>query len=245
MPMLAKFREYFQNVPVDTDELKQEVYKLRYQVYCLETGFEDPNDFPDRLERDAYDERSEHYLIRHKSSNEFAATTRLILPDLNSPHGIFPIEEHCKIEKRDLIDEIDPAQIGEVSRFCVSKNFKRRKGEPGTLAGIPTFTPTPSFSEDERRSFPLITLGLITCLMKISLKHGIFYWYAVMEPALIRFLSQLGINFTAIGPAVDYHGLRRPCFIKVDDLLASVKEKNIPLWEMLTNRGNFWNDEPD
>jgi N-acyl amino acid synthase of PEP-CTERM/exosortase system len=224
-------------VPADTEALKREVYKLRYQVYCLETGFENAANFPDGLERDAYDARSEHYLIRHIESGQFSATARLILPSRNGSPAAFPINEHFEINPRGLLGEIDGNSAAEVSRFCVSKNFKRRSGEPGTLACVASSeTSNRNFAEDERRCFPFITVGLIACLMRISAKHNLSYWYAVMEPALIRFLTQLGIYFTAIGPLGDYHGQRIPCAIKIEDLLSGVKKKNPPVWELLANR---------
>jgi hypothetical protein len=33
----------------------EDVFRLRYQVYCLEKGFEDAARFPDGCERDRYD----------------------------------------------------------------------------------------------------------------------------------------------------------------------------------------------
>jgi N-acyl amino acid synthase of PEP-CTERM/exosortase system len=73
----------------------------------------------------------------------------------------------------------------------------------------------------------------------MSNKNNIHYWYAVMEPALLRFLSALGIHFKNIGPLSDYHGKRQPCVIKVADLLAGVCEKNVDIWNMLTNNGRL------
>ena len=80
-------------VPARTPALKEEVYKLRFQVYCNETGFEDPAACPDGLEKDEFDEQSIHYLIRHRTTDRYAATTRLILPDAQ-----FPIEIHSTIK---------------------------------------------------------------------------------------------------------------------------------------------------
>jgi N-acyl amino acid synthase of PEP-CTERM/exosortase system len=64
--------------------------------------------------------------------------------------------------------------------------------------------------------------------------------YAVMEPALIRFFSTLGMDFIAIGPLTNYHGNRLPCTISVSDLLEGVAKKNLDNWDMLTNKGKFW-----
>lgn len=232
------FDDFFEMVPANTGRLRQEVYRLRYQVYCIETGFEDPARHPLQLEYDEFDDDSIHYLIRHKRSNTYAATTRLILPNAENPLQAFPIELHSQIDNQAALENVPRLKLGEVSRFCVSKEFKRRKKEIGTLAGISADTED-HFTEDERRSFPHITLALIACLVKISAKHDIEYWYAVMEPALLRFLSALGIHFTQIGPLTDYHGKRQPGIIRVGDLLDGVAEKNYEIWQMLTFRGQY------
>jgi N-acyl amino acid synthase of PEP-CTERM/exosortase system len=62
------FHKYFEMIPVTTASLKEEVYRLRYRVYCLETGFELPERCSDELEKDEFDDSSEHFLIRHKRS---------------------------------------------------------------------------------------------------------------------------------------------------------------------------------
>lgn len=232
MDITHSFRTYFEMLAADSGPLKEEVFKLRYLVYCIETGFESPDEFPDGLESDEYDDASEHYLVRHLQSGEYAATTRLILPDQNHPERLFPIEQHCAIERQDIIAKIPRLALGEVSRFCVSKSFKRRKGEQGSITGI-SENYRNSFSEQERRSFPHITLALIACLLKISQKHHISFWYAVMEPALIRFLRQLGIYFIPAGPLIDYHGNRQPCVIEVAALLDGTRQKNPEAFEML------------
>ncbi|MFN3920736.1 MAG: GNAT family N-acyltransferase, partial [Methylohalobius sp.] len=102
----ARFYEYFKLVHATTEALKREVYKLRFQVYCLETGFERKEDcqvFYENgqevyLETDSYDCRSDHYLIRHNRSGLYAATVRLVLPDPGNPQALFPIEEHCVLQ---------------------------------------------------------------------------------------------------------------------------------------------------
>ncbi|MGR9053830.1 MAG: PEP-CTERM/exosortase system-associated acyltransferase [Gammaproteobacteria bacterium] len=236
-PLLETFNQYFEMIKADTDALKKEVYRLRYQVYCSETHFEDPTEHPDGMEYDEFDDNSIHYLIRHRKSKIYAATTRLILPDRKYPFKPFPIEIHSIIDNCEPTKEIPRLELGEVSRFCVSKEFKRRKNEVGCLTGINEYT-IHNVTENERRIFPHLTFALIACLVKISKDNGIYYWYAVMEPSLLRFLSSLGIYFTGIGPMVDYHGKRKPGVIRISDLLSGVSEKNIGLWKMLIDVGS-------
>jgi N-acyl amino acid synthase of PEP-CTERM/exosortase system len=236
--LIRAFNGNFEKVVANTLDLKAEVFRLRYQVYCLETGFEKTENCPDGLEIDAYDQQSVHYLIKHRKTGLYVATTRLILPDVKNPDVKFPIEVHCVIDDFKVIEHLPRNELAEVSRFCVSKECKKRGKEYGTLTGVSDGSDV-VFSEDERRTFPHISLALIACLVEISSGLGINYWYAVMEPALLRFLSALGIYFTPIGPLTDYHGKRQPCVIKVSDLLISVAEKNPALWEMLTNKGQY------
>jgi len=234
------FNRYFRLVEPTTPELMKQVYSLRYHAYCLETGFERPEDYPDEMERDQYDEQSDHCLIIHRETNAYAATTRLVLADPENLDRPFPIELHSRIDRTDLVQAIPRHQIAEVSRFCVSKDFKRRAGERGTLAGLPTDdSQHAARREDERRTFPVITLALFTCMIRMTVRHSLTHWYAVMEPALIRYLKHLGMNFIPIGPATEYHGQRVPCIIKVQDLIDGVYEKDPQAWDLLTDYGKL------
>ncbi len=235
------FNEYFEMVQATSDELKNEVYKLRYQVYCIETGYLNSEHYPDGLEFDDFDQRSVHYLIRHRRSRDFAATTRLILPDANNLEKLFPFEIHCKVDNATVMQPINRKHLGEVSRFCVSKAFKRRKNEANTLAGINADWQPEYFTPNERRTFPHIALALITCFIKASYENDIQYLYAIMEPAFFRFVAPLGINLVKIGPLApgNYQGERCPVAIKITDLLDCVAKKNMDIWNLLTNRGKF------
>lgn len=225
-------------VPAHSDELKNEVYKLRYQVYCIETGFETLDLHPNRIESDEYDSHSSHYLILHKKTNTYAATTRLILPILDNGVKLFPIEKYTYIDNIEILKNIPRANLAEASRFCVSKDFKRRKKEAGTLTGIESDW-VDIFTEKERRVFPHITIGLLASLIKISSENDINYWYAVMEPSLARFFLSLGMYFAPIGPIADYHGKRRPYIIKISDLLYGVFKKDLDYWNMMSNKGQY------
>jgi len=153
-------------VPAISDELKVEVYKLRYQVYCIENKFENCVQYHDGLEFDDYDQRSVHYLIQHRKSGEYAATTRLILPNVDNPKKLFPLEQYCMIDNVAVMQSINRTHLAEISRFCVSKAFKKRKNEAYTLAAIGSDRQE-YFSLDEKRTFPLISIALIALMVKI------------------------------------------------------------------------------
>ncbi len=244
--LIAALNEYFELVHADTDALRMQVYLLRYQVYVVETGFERVEECksgiaadgqPYYWEEDEFDVRSDHYLVRHRRTGMYAATARLILPDRANLAAPFPIERHCPLDRPVTQPDVR-AHLGEISRFAVSKTFKRRLGEAGSLAGV-----APNieiyFEEDERRVLPHISLGLFAVVMRMVQQHGITHCYAVMEPALLRLLARFGVIFNRIGPDVDYHGLRVPCLGTVDEALPSIRAVAPSVWDLITNRGEL------
>jgi N-acyl amino acid synthase of PEP-CTERM/exosortase system len=241
----TKFYEYFELVHADTDILKREVYKLRFQVYCLETGFErqencevfNEDGHEVYLEVDSYDRRSDHYLVRHRRTGLYAATVRLVLPNQEDLLQPYPIEEHCVLEFP-VVNPNIRARLAEISRFAVSKEFKRRPHEAGTLAGIGPLREV-YYSHGERQFFCYITIGLFAAIARMTRAHGITHWYAVMEPALLRFLRLFGIRFTAIGPEVDYHGLRQPGLAEADRVLPMIRRVNPLVWDLITDGGRY------
>ena len=242
--LIGAFNEFFELVHADTDDLRKQVYQLRYQVYVLETGFESEDDCicvdvagngRECWEEDEFDARSDHYLVRHRRTGVYAATARLILPspqDLSAP---FPIESHCQLDHPVTHPDIR-ANLGEISRFAVSKVFKKRIGESGTLAGVAENVDM-YFEEHERRVLPHISLGLFTAVMQMAHAHHITHCYAVMEPALLRLLGRFGVTFNRIGPDVDYHGNRTPCLGTLKESLPNIQRVCPPVWALITNQG--------
>lgn len=249
--LLSAFNHYFELVHADTDELRHQVYMLRYQVYVLETGFEHDSDCVlgydteghlVRLEEDAFDTRSDHYLLRHLRTGVYAATARLILPDPQDCQAPYPMEQHCALDKP-VTDPRIRERLGEISRFAVSKVFKRRIGEMGTLSGVGPNIEL-YFEEDERRVLPHISLGLFAAVMRMVHDHGITHCYAVMEPALLRLLGRFGVIFNRIGPNVDYHGIRVPCLATVEEALPNIHKVSPAVWELITNHGELTACQP-
>ena len=170
----ADFHSYFSIVPAATAELLDEVFALRYQVYCIEHHFEDPVDHAYGREQDRFDARSVHMLIRHRATDVCAAAVRLILADADDPQALFPIEHGCG---RDFTEEahrriagLHRPHVAEISRFAVSKEFRRRLGEAETVSGV---SPQAVYTDglgmaNRRRGFPHITLGLFAAIVRMS-----------------------------------------------------------------------------
>ena len=198
-------------------------YRIRYQVYCIERGFFDREDYPAGLEEDEFDAVSVHLLATHLGDGEPAGTARLVL---NSPLG-FPFLEHCELAPGyDWLKESGgPATVhyAEVSRLAVSKLFRRRLGD--AFYGGP---PRPRSPQGEVIEFPTpcnaseILSGIHRELYQQSLRLGITHWIVAMERSLYLILARMGCLFTPIGPKVDYCGPVRPYVMSLRDYESSL-----------------------
>jgi N-acyl amino acid synthase of PEP-CTERM/exosortase system len=204
---------YFEVVPAVDARLLDQVYALRYHVYCIEHQFENPASFPGERETDRYDASSRHIALIYRPSGEVVGTARVVLPKLAEAN--LPILSITGSEVHDELRRYPFERIGEISRYVVSKGFRRRKGE----AEFPDIGYSVSGAAPARRAMPHLTLELIRGIHQIAVSQQLQYLCACMRPALRRLLDQLGFHFKAIGPLVNYHGLRQPCIAAVDDLV--------------------------
>jgi len=85
-----------------------------------------------------------------------------------------------------------------------------------------------------------LPLGLIKSCVEMSVREGMTHWAAVMEPALLRLLTRLGIYFNPLGSLVEYHGRRQPCWVDVGAMLARVHAERPDVWEVITDGGRLW-----
>ena len=245
MPLAARlsyavYRRYFEIVRADTPELRDEVYRLRYQVYVEEHGFERAEDFPDKRERDRFDARSLHVLLRHRASGTPIGTARLVRPDYAKPLESFPIQaasDHPVLHNAEVA-----LYAAELSRLAISK---RRLKECGTARGpFAWATLDPARRTNRlRRAFsrlllPYLSVGLIAGVIEMAAEKGYPILYTIMEPFLIANMSKIGVNFPVIGEAVEYHGLRHPAVLpSLADAIGELKKRDRAAWEIITNRG--------
>lgn len=249
-PTLAEnFGRFFKVVFADDEHQVRAAQMLRYQVYCVETNFEDASQHSAGLESDNYDSRSIHSIIKYlqregmkQNVGEAIATVRLILPRKDGLEGDFPIERYSVIDpaRREEIEKrYHRSEIAETSRFCVSKDFRQRFKESETIHGIVEPPPTEDVLA-ERRAIPHISLGLIQAAVDMSRRQSIRLWYALMEPQLVRLLKRFGLHYIQIGEPVNYHGIRVPCMAVLDETLHRMKADCPEIWAFITRDGTLW-----
>ena len=227
----AGYDRHFAVVRADTPELLDLAYRLRYQVYCVENQFEDPAQFVDGREIDGDDDRSVHTLLIHRRTGAVAGTTRVILP-YNDPARQLPIERVLNLRDRLLFQSLPLQSTAEISRFAVSKEYRRRHGEQ-RYADAGFSAPRDSLLPQERRLMPHITFGLVRGVLDTCLNYGVTHLAAVVEPALIRILARFSLDFEPLGGPVEHHGIRQPCVARLFDLIQRSRDRITPLWQYL------------
>jgi N-acyl amino acid synthase of PEP-CTERM/exosortase system len=217
-PLVHQYNALFETVYADTPDLIEKAQRIRFQSYCLDNRFENPADHPGGLERDRLDPRSSHVLLRHRRSGRFIGAVRLIRPE--------PLAEGADL----LMVRASAAQVragasrfrsfpfpiemaGEVSRFSILREARADLAEElGAMA--------PSVRRQVELHLPM---GLIRGIVRKAAEDGLTHWCALMEPALLRLLTRFGIHFQSHGDLVECHGLRQPCWLDIDDMLARVR----------------------
>ncbi len=209
----ALYDQYFSVVPADTPALLDEAHALRYQVYCVEHEFEDPALQSGKREMDAHDSHSVHAVLIYRPSGKVVGCVRLILPD--QTHGVdLPLRSLLSPAEREHFAHFAPETTAEISRYAVSKEFRRRAGEDLYPDVNSTLT-----AQAARRLAPHMSLGLIRGIAQLAAEHGVTHVCAVMAPALLRLLDRFGLTFERLGPLISYHGERQPCIAAVEGLL--------------------------
>ncbi|NHZ83255.1 PEP-CTERM/exosortase system-associated acyltransferase [Massilia sp. CCM 8695] len=207
--------------------LLSRIYRLRYQVYCLECRFLDAAAYPDGIESDTWDADSAH-VAANSLDGDLIGTVRLVRPQ---PGQAFPFEAQCPVYE----DVVLPprGESAEVSRLIVEKAFRRRSGD--AMEGVSSDVVKNRHSsgrrrfsrgKSDRRNSPLLLLGMYRAMYRYSVANGIRYWYAAMESSLARSLDRMGMPLLPIGPEGDYYGPVTVHMVDLRDLEQRVGAEN-------------------
>ena len=242
MERYKHFHKYFNIQRVNNPQTLEEALRLRYQVYCLEKRYENAEFFPDGMEKDIFDCRADHSIIRHRETNQVIGAVRLVMTGAN-PGELLPIEKHFCLNRKELSGKlpIDRRTIGEVSRFAISKEFRMVLNEQ---AGS-------KYDEDNNVElfggkskwihflYTQTVVGLISSVIEMSADHGLTHWVCLMEPSLSRLLSRFGFEFKPIGPAVSLKGNRVPYYAIIEDEMKRVRHEFPFVWDMVADNSQY------
>ncbi len=208
---LIKFDDEFAVEIVESEWQLKEAYRLRYQTYCVERGYEASTT---GLEIDQFDHRARHVILRHRRSGEAAGTVRLVLPDPEAPLNSLPMQRLCEAHH---LRSLPFSSTAEISRFAVPK--QSRNMAPASAA--------------------LMRLGLMRGLLKMSRELNLTHWCAVMERSLLRLLQSTAMHFHPAGPLVEHHGVRQPSYANIENILARTRREQTAIWDYATEFGRL------
>lgn len=216
------YKQYFYTTAATSDELKNNAYKLRYEAYKSYYGIDQLSN----IKRDEFDIISKHCLLFHKSTNQLIGCIRLIPYNERIGTGL-PIEVYCNKVIQTTCDQfqtLDKNSLGELSRFSISPDFKRRKKK----------------SDIEKKNFERRYNDqgfLLTCLILASinliLEHRCEKALALMEDRLAIVLKRSGVVLDKMGNSIDLHGKRTPYLIDPKASYLSFKPENKALFNAI------------
>ena len=224
------FQSRFEVLNADTPELIRQAQRIRYQVYCVENSLEKPQNNLEGIETDEFDSHAAHSLLLARATAAALGTVRLIMPLSNAPEHSFAVQRLLDASALRRLLSLPLHSTAEVSRFSISRYFRGL---------MPYSSASPESYHVDCNAGPLIRLGLIQGLVRMSMEHGITYWCALMEPTLLRMLAAMSIRFQSIGPFVEFRGLRQPCYIDVYGMLVALMRERPAFWEIVTDGGSL------
>ncbi len=225
------FQRHFRIEAAVDDSVRNEIFRVRHEVYCEELGYEPQR--PDRLETDVFDAHSLHCLLRtQENASVPVGCVRLVLTDPNDHDALLPFERTCA----DALDRslYDPSRlprdrIAEVSRLAVRSAFRRRRGEnAGTLP-----LGEDDFGTRTQPRFPYIPIGLYLGAIALAQRQGVEKIFVLTEPRLASHFAKLGVEITQIGRPVEHRGMRIPSMMDVQAITRDLRMIFRPIWRVI------------
>ena len=217
------FKRYFEIVPAFSDSLKDEVFRVRHQVFCEELAFEPRR--ADRRESDEHDAHSIHVLIRSIRTGAFVGCTRIILARSDDPLYRLPFEKICATAlDRSMVDpdNLPRDTICEVSRLAVIAQFRRRTGEESSPLALSDNADN-AFGTTTQPRFPYIPVSLYLAANELARLNGIRTGFVLTEARLARHFRTLGFAPQTVGAAVEHHGKRIPSMMSPTTIVENLK----------------------
>lgn len=229
--LTSVYRSSLQASTAATQAERNDAFRLRYQVYCLERGFEAPAFFDNQIETDDYDANAIHFLTRYRPTRSVLGVTRLVLDESDS---LLPIESHEIPGVGEHLGKLRDAgnRIAEVSRLAVTRDLGSLCQTPSVNVPLPMMMGTPT--EMPARIIPQhVSMGLLALLFKKSRESGITHWVALLDAALVRCYARLGIQGQMIGPAIEHRGKRQPVLMNLTEVWERIQERCAPLARLI------------
>ena len=208
----AVFDDIYEVVLADSPATRAIHRKIRYHVYCVERGYEDPTAYPNGEESDPWDDDAVQFVVRERQSGRCVGAIRLILPRAVD----FPIETLGCLAP-DASAGFTRRQLGELSRVCII-----RAPEPWMYQG-----PLSNGLGEVPKSRELdVLVGLVRAVVVYGVRRGIHSCYFLVTDSFARLLRRFGFVLDAVGQPVDHRGVRAPYLCALRESIVSASARN-------------------
>lgn len=216
------FDDHYEVILADTESARIIHRKIRYHVYCLERGFEDPQAFPTGQESDEWDADSAQFIVRERTTGHCVAAVRLILPR----SAVFPVESLGCLAPAGS-QGVPRRQLAEISRLCVIRTpnpigLNRHLGR-----GFGYVT--------RRREFEVL-LGMLRAIKAYGLERHIESCHLLVTDSFARLLRLVGAVLYQSGVATEHRGFRTPYLVHLRETTRSMCERS-EIWRQLHASG--------
>lgn len=232
----------FKIIEADTNELREQAFRLRYGVYYADQRFENQAEDPANIEKDAFDDRAIHHLMVHVPSNKVIGTVRVLLPKTSNPLESFEVQQNCT---HPLLENEDRTQhLCEISRLCMAASFRKRPGDGRILPAYSEQESSPDFmplgKAFIRRTITYAPLGLLSAAFETAMDRGILDIISLMDPGDFRSLKRLGMPYKILGARVNFGQVSlQPIIYNIKNVLDNMEQANPECWEVLSHKGRL------
>lgn len=231
----------FEIVRADTDSLKEQVFRLRYQVFCEEHNCDSIDSYGDGILIDPHDDHSVHFLLRHKETGEVAGATSVVMPREDRDGHSFPVQQICDHPLLHMPQET--RRLCEISRLCMAPRFRRRP-EDGRF--LPAYYPQDwglKFNHGKvtyiRRRIPYAPLGLLRAAFETALSSHLMDCVCVIESEQLRTLQELGMSYRVLGPRLQGRVSFQPVIFNIKIALDTMREDNPHCYDIVSDKGRL------
>ncbi len=212
-------------------------YQIRYQVYCQETGFENPQNYVEPLEVDEYDSSSVHFVARDKVSGDWLGAIRLVIGEVESMPSFQSLSDKYldKVKIFDSVEKFRSTKVVEISRLCVLKKYRTHiKSEKNcNVSGSDVVrSPDTVIEYVDKGQQSEIMMGLLRAAYTYCVKNKLDICLFTVTKALARILSRLGFSIIKSGKECEYHGTRVSFFCEIENFLSGVEDISPDLYQM-------------
>jgi N-acyl amino acid synthase of PEP-CTERM/exosortase system len=224
---LSIFSDRFHLIEADSSVLQERAFRVRYEVYCKEKGWEDGS-HAEEYESDAYDESSRHALIFDRHEDRDVGAARIIRSQATpKSSACLPIMNHIFHDSLKTDDIL--ALSCETSRFCVTKHSRPPALTGAAESGV-------SLKRQSQKKSP--SYLLLSFMFQVAIEENRPMIFALIEHRLKNHFDQFGMHFLQVAPAISFKGVRIPTVLpNALESLEQIRRTDFEAWALISRDG--------